>query len=162
MQVLTPTTLATGVITAKRTLFPHGYPLPQPPDPSAEEQRAMRERVLAWRPDGALASGIAGVVLGERGAAQRRTAESALGPLGCAECNVHLAVLVLDAVVLAMWPELGLGGAGGEGGAGASPAGGGPGEESGADDGHEEVEVERMRVPGMSREDSVTPPGSFE
>ena len=39
---------------AKRTLFPNGYTATPPPDPTPEEQAAMRERLLRWRPTGAL------------------------------------------------------------------------------------------------------------
>jgi len=39
---------------AKRTLFPNGYLVPSPPDPTPEEQRALKERLLKWRPRGAL------------------------------------------------------------------------------------------------------------
>ena len=39
---------------AKRTLFPNGYTAIPPPDPTPEEQAAMRERLLRWRPTGPL------------------------------------------------------------------------------------------------------------
>jgi hypothetical protein len=39
---------------AKRTLFPNGYPGPQPPDPSPEEQAEVRARLVSWRPVGVL------------------------------------------------------------------------------------------------------------
>ena len=130
------------MITAKGILFPHGYPLPPPPDPSAEEQAAAREWLLAWRPTGALNSYIASIVLGE----EYEGWSDALEALGCWECNVHLVVFVLDRVVLELWPELG--------GDVVLP---GP---DGA-----EGDRRRGQTPSsdrLSRELSITPPGSFK
>ncbi|KAK1223766.1 hypothetical protein PQX77_013289, partial [Marasmius sp. AFHP31] len=44
--VLTSNTLLTIIRSAKKTLFPNGYPQPAPPDPSPEETEEMRRRIV--------------------------------------------------------------------------------------------------------------------
>ena len=38
--------------------------------------------------------------------------EGAVDAFGCKECNIHLVVLVIDRIILGLWPELGVGGMG--------------------------------------------------
>ena len=51
---LSPALILTTIKTAKRTLFPNGYPGPPPVDPSPEEQAELRARLLAWRGKGGI------------------------------------------------------------------------------------------------------------
>jgi hypothetical protein len=51
---LSPALILTITKTAKRTLFPNGYPGPAPVDPSPEEQAELRARLLAWRGKGGI------------------------------------------------------------------------------------------------------------
>lgn len=49
---LSPVFILNTARTAKRTLFPNGYPGPQPPTPSPEEQAEWRARLVSWRGKG--------------------------------------------------------------------------------------------------------------
>ncbi|KAF9455561.1 PXA domain-containing protein, partial [Collybia nuda] len=71
---------------SKRTLFPNGYPGPPPIEPTPEEQAEVRARLVAWRPSGTLGH--------------------ALDPLSSPQCNVHLALLLLDCILGTLFPEL--------------------------------------------------------
>jgi len=51
---LSPAFILNTTRTAKRTLFPNGYPGPQPPIPSPEEQAEWRAKLVAWRGTGGL------------------------------------------------------------------------------------------------------------
>ncbi|KAG1769636.1 PXA domain-containing protein [Suillus occidentalis] len=94
---------------SKRTLFPNGYPGPPPIDPTPEEQtiihqqllRRLREQVPAF---------LAPVLLGS---SPERTVEGILSPLGDAACNAHLAVFIMDALLLSIFPEMGVEGSAG-------------------------------------------------
>ena len=101
--VLSASTILSVVRLSKRTLFPNGYPGPPPVDPTAEEQVAIRKELvkrLAERVP-ALAR-IA--LLGDRAV---DTLEEVVSPLSDEGCNRHLAVFLMDALLLAMFPELG-------------------------------------------------------
>ena len=60
-------------------------------------------------------------------AATARTLDALLDPLASPACNTHLVVMLLDCVLLALFPELGVGGAGsagsGQGGQGGQDGG---------------------------------------
>ncbi|TBU35052.1 PXA domain-containing protein [Dichomitus squalens] len=104
--VLSPATLANTVRSANRALFPEGWPAPPPVDPTPEEQAEMREtlrRRLAERVPGAVA-----LLLGPTPAARLATVDAALAPLDDAACNAHLAVFILDLILLTVFPELGV------------------------------------------------------
>lgn len=92
--VLSAPSLLSVVRLSKRTLFPNGYPGPPPVDPTAEEQVVIREelvkRISTQMPALALV-GLDGVV----------------DPLNDGACNRHLAVFLVDAVLLALFPEMG-------------------------------------------------------
>ncbi|KII93458.1 hypothetical protein PLICRDRAFT_49505 [Plicaturopsis crispa FD-325 SS-3] len=107
--VLSPRALLIGVGAAKGALFPlNGYPAPSPPDPDMKEQaelRAALERRLLELIPGYASPAILGPE-------PTRTIDAALQPLGSAACNAHLVVLVLDAFLLALFPELGVDGGG--------------------------------------------------
>ncbi|KAJ7597255.1 PXA domain-containing protein [Mycena floridula] len=88
--------------TAKRTMFPNGYPAPPPVDPTPEEQAEIRANLIAWRGQGASAHFIPfflgpdpSVALG-----------AALDPLSSVPCNMHLAVMILDRVLVCLFPGL--------------------------------------------------------
>ncbi|KDR85209.1 hypothetical protein GALMADRAFT_53222 [Galerina marginata CBS 339.88] len=80
---LSPAFVLNTARTAKRTLFPNGYPGPQPPIPSPEEQAEWRAKLVAWRGKG-----------------------TALDPLSDAQCNLHLVVFLLDRILVGLFPEL--------------------------------------------------------
>ncbi|KDQ30581.1 hypothetical protein PLEOSDRAFT_1035936, partial [Pleurotus ostreatus PC15] len=101
---LSPQFVTNIVRIAKRTLFPNGYPAPAPPDPTPEEQAIMRARLVSWKPKGSLVH-MFQLVLGRDHPA---TLAAALDPLTNAACNAHLVVLILDRVILALFPELGV------------------------------------------------------
>ncbi|KAG2370207.1 PXA domain-containing protein [Suillus spraguei] len=94
---------------SKRTLFPSGYPGPPVIDPTPEEQiiihqqllRRLREQVPAF---------LVPVILGS---SPEHTVKEIISPLGDAACNAHLAVFMMDALLLSIFPEMGV-----EGGAG--------------------------------------------
>jgi hypothetical protein len=56
------------------------------------------------------------LIIGESGegdgARGRETMEGAIDAFGCRECNVHLVVLLIDRIVLGLFPELGVAGDG--------------------------------------------------
>lgn len=87
---------------SKQTLFPNGYPGPRPVDPTAEEQVVIRERLVKrlveWVP-----SAVRSVLLGDSPVS---TLDGVVDGLSDCACNRHLAVFVLDAVLLAVFPEL--------------------------------------------------------
>lgn len=147
-----PAILTALTATAKHALFPHGYPLPTPPDPLSEEQMALHERIISFRPKGALGSSFMLLFLGSNGGDEgsRATIQAALEPLTCVECNVHLTVFIMDKLLLWLWPELG-------------PSRRGLYPDIGTN--HEDQankESKRKTAPReQSREVSLTPPGSF-
>ncbi|KIK57753.1 hypothetical protein GYMLUDRAFT_172065 [Collybiopsis luxurians FD-317 M1] len=80
-------TLSTSLLlnitrTAKRTLFPNGYPAPPPIDPTPEEQAETRRRLVHFLDD------------------------SCEQPLESKECNAHLIILLLDRILGVLFPEL--------------------------------------------------------
>ncbi|RPD63142.1 hypothetical protein L227DRAFT_543939 [Lentinus tigrinus ALCF2SS1-6] len=104
--LFSPAMLANIVRTARRTLFPEGWPAPPPVDPTPEEQAEMREAVrrrLAERVPGAVAP-----LLGPTPAARAATIDAAIAPLDNAACNAHLVMFILDLVVLTVFPEMGV------------------------------------------------------
>lgn len=83
------------------------------------------------------------VLLGPTGKAREEVLESVLDGVGDRRCNMHLVLFILDAIVLRVFPELGIGGV---------DLGGERSEEVG-------VSSEEMNTTTRSRS-SVTPPGS--
>ncbi|THH16758.1 hypothetical protein EW146_g3926 [Bondarzewia mesenterica] len=108
---LSPDRLITVLITAKRTLFPNGYPAATPPDPTPEEQVALRAGA-ARRIAQLIPGPIAPIVLGPTPAVRAQTMDALLDPLSSAPCNTHLFVMIFDLVLLTLFPELGVGGGG--------------------------------------------------
>jgi len=105
MAQLSPTFILSTTRTAKRTLFPNGYPGPPPVEPTPEEQAEIRARLVAWRPNSALATRLLPLLLGPD---PSRTLDAALDPLSSAPCNVHLVLFLLDLALLELFPELAL------------------------------------------------------
>ncbi|OSD06026.1 hypothetical protein PYCCODRAFT_1525951 [Trametes coccinea BRFM310] len=99
-------TLAAAVRAARRTLFPDGWPAPPPVDPTPEEQAEMRVRVR--RRLGEAVPGPLQPLLGPTPAARAATIDAALAPLDSQACNAHLAVFILDLVLLTVFPEMGV------------------------------------------------------
>lgn len=52
---------------------------------------------------------VAKVLFGPDSQTQQRTVKGMLDPLNSSQCNVHLLVLILDAILINVFPELGLG-----------------------------------------------------
>ncbi|KAF8338307.1 uncharacterized protein EI90DRAFT_3118704 [Cantharellus anzutake] len=135
--LLTPPRIVQLVQLSKKTLFPleGGWPGPSPEDPSLEQQLLMKDaledKILEMIP-----SSLRPYLLGPPSPATRTTQRKhkeairdMLEPLsGSKECNAHLVMLVFEAVVLALFPEMGVVGGSG-GGSGRSGRGG-----RGADD----------------------------
>ncbi|KAJ7357113.1 PXA domain-containing protein [Mycena albidolilacea] len=103
-QTLSPKLVLTIARNAKRTLFPNGYPAPPPVDPTPEEQAQMRARLLAYRGKSPwVETHVLPLVLGSD---PTDTLAAALDPLMSRECNVHLVILLLDAIIGTLFPEL--------------------------------------------------------
>ncbi|KAF8912878.1 PXA domain-containing protein [Gymnopilus junonius] len=99
---LSPTFILNTTRTAKRTLFPNGYPGPSPPIPSPEEQAEWRAKLIAWRGRGSIALFLP-LILGDN---PSYTLGAALDPISNEHCNLHLVVFLLDRILLALFPEL--------------------------------------------------------
>ncbi|KAK0233419.1 PXA domain-containing protein [Armillaria fumosa] len=100
--ILSPALLLNIVRIGKRTLFPNGYPAPPPVDPTPEEQAEIYAKLIAWRGRGAL-SHLIPILLGSDPSV---TLKSAIDPLTSTSCNIHLVMMILDRIVIALFPEL--------------------------------------------------------
>lgn len=96
------------ILQSKKVLFPDGYPGPPPVEPTLEEQVLIREQ-LEKRLFDLVPPMAAKVLFGPDPATQQRTVKGILDPLNSSKCNVHLLVLLLDAILITLFPELGLG-----------------------------------------------------
>ncbi|CCM02213.1 uncharacterized protein FIBRA_04293 [Fibroporia radiculosa] len=105
MHVLSVPRLIDLVRAARHTLFPEGWPGPAPPDPSPEEQVALRAE-LGQRLLTSIPAPVA-LLLGPTPEAQMYTIDAMLDPLSNQSCNAHLVLYILDLVLLAVFPELG-------------------------------------------------------
>ncbi|KAG2345260.1 hypothetical protein BDR05DRAFT_908607 [Suillus weaverae] len=94
---------------SKRTLFPNGYPGPPSIDPTPEEQIIIHQQLLR-RLREQVPTFLAPVLLGP---SPERTVEDIISPLCDAACNVHLAVFIMDALFLSIFPEMGVEGSAG-------------------------------------------------
>ncbi|OCH96609.1 hypothetical protein OBBRIDRAFT_787175 [Obba rivulosa] len=110
--VLAPAPLAKIVRSARRALFPEGWPAPPVEDPSPEEQVELR-REVGSRLLHAVPAPL-GMLLGPTPDAREYAVDAALAPFEHAACNAHLVMFMLDRVLLALFPEMGVS----EGGAG--------------------------------------------
>ncbi|TFK76884.1 hypothetical protein BDN72DRAFT_830053 [Pluteus cervinus] len=99
---LSPAFFLNTTRTAKRTLFPNGYPGPPPIDPTPEEQAHMHSQLVNWRPRGAIVYLFPWVF----GPDPSATLGRALEPLSNQHCNMHLVVFLLDRILVALFPEL--------------------------------------------------------
>ncbi|KZT06373.1 uncharacterized protein LAESUDRAFT_812950 [Laetiporus sulphureus 93-53] len=103
--VLSALRLTEIVRAARRALFPEGWPGPTPPEPTPEEQVAirteLRRRLLAAVPV------PLAVFLGPTPEARAYTIDAMLDPLSSQACNAHLTLFILDLVLLTVFPELG-------------------------------------------------------
>lgn len=106
--------------TAKRTLFPNGYPAPPPIDPTLEEQAETRRKLVEFFDDNgecricrvemftkfSLLLDITALAPLLLGPSPSDTISMALQPLETRECNVHLFMLLLDRILGVLMPEL--------------------------------------------------------
>ena len=94
--------MLTVVRLSKQTLFPNGYPGPPPVDPTAEEQVVLREqlvkRITEWLPSTACS-----ILLGDSAVS---TLEMVVDGLSDGACNRHLVVLLMDVILLSLFPEM--------------------------------------------------------
>ncbi|KAF8633991.1 hypothetical protein AX15_001167 [Amanita polypyramis BW_CC] len=102
MTSLSSTFILNIVRLAKRTLFPSGYPAPSYEEPTSEEQAAIRAKLVGVKPTGILAY-FSPIILGPDPGA---TLDSAIEPLCDPNCNLHLVVIVLDRILVGLFPEL--------------------------------------------------------
>lgn len=104
--LLSPPSLISILQAAKAALFPGGWPVVPPPDPTPDEQTALRaslvRRLLSLFPTPLLP------VLGTSPAARAHAADALLEPLSSPECNAHLVVFLLDVIILTIFPEMGV------------------------------------------------------
>ncbi|KAI6045144.1 hypothetical protein EDC04DRAFT_3137448 [Pisolithus marmoratus] len=103
-RVLSFSSMLSLVRLSKRTLFPHGYPGPPPVDPTPEEQTMIRRR-LTRRVSEMLPVPISAILLGSSPAA---SLEAIIDPLSDSSCNIHLVAFLFDAVLVTVFPELGM------------------------------------------------------
>ncbi|KAH8100563.1 PXA domain-containing protein [Cristinia sonorae] len=105
-RVFSSNMLCVMVKSARKALFPEGWPAPPPVDPTPEEQIELRkklERRLQTFIPGPLTH-----LLGPTPAAVSYTISSMLDPLSSQACNAHLFVFVLDLVLVTVFPEMGV------------------------------------------------------
>jgi len=100
--IVTEEAVLSAVKTSKQTLYPNGYPGPPPMMPTPEEQGMMKEQVISQLLDRVPAL-LAVVLLGPK---TRETMEDALAPLSSTVCNAHLLLLLLDLMIVSLFPEL--------------------------------------------------------
>ncbi|KAG8994576.1 hypothetical protein FRB90_000391 [Tulasnella sp. 427] len=97
-KVFTPRTLSSIVVAATNNLFPesnNGYPGPPPEIPSLVEQAMLREK-LEMRLKEVLPYPLS----------NQATTSLILDPLSSPECNMHLIVLIIDLVLVTLFPEI--------------------------------------------------------
>jgi hypothetical protein len=85
--------------TLKNALFPNGYPGPPPPDPTPEQVSLLRTKLV----NSICTSKHRRFLLGPN---CQRMVEEALDPLSDEECNKRLVVVLLDRVLVGLFPEL--------------------------------------------------------
>lgn len=102
-QVLSATSVLSIVRLSKGTLFPNGYPGPSPVDPTPEEQLVIRQQLIR-RVTEMIPGPASAILLGPSPVA---SLEAAIDPLSDSACNAHLAVLLVDAILVTVFPELG-------------------------------------------------------
>ncbi|KAH0838606.1 hypothetical protein J3R83DRAFT_6928 [Lanmaoa asiatica] len=101
--VLSTPSMLSVVRISKQTLFPGGYPGPAPVDPTVEEQVVLREQ-LVKRIAERVPMLARSVLLGNTG---NNTVERVVDGLSDEACNRHLAVFLVDALLLSVFPEMG-------------------------------------------------------
>jgi hypothetical protein len=105
--LFSPTSLVSHLQSARNALFPGGYPSVPPPDPTPDEQAELRQ-TLARRLLTLVPAPLQ-LVLGTTADMRLETIDGGLlEPLSSAECNAHLMLFVLDLVLLAVFPEMGV------------------------------------------------------
>jgi len=84
--------------------FPTGYLAPPSIDPTLEEQAEIRQR-LAHKIGEVIPWWLSPILLGPK--TKDETIRGVLDPLSSPECNAHLMLFVLDAILMTVFPELG-------------------------------------------------------
>ncbi|KAG8953861.1 hypothetical protein FRC04_001491 [Tulasnella sp. 424] len=97
-KVFTPRTFSSVVVAGTNNLFPesnNGYPGPPPETPSLVEQAMLREK-LEMRLKEVLPYPLS----------SQATTSLILDPLSSPECNMHLMILIIDLVLVTLFPEI--------------------------------------------------------
>ncbi|KAF8845426.1 hypothetical protein BDN67DRAFT_1065284 [Paxillus ammoniavirescens] len=102
--VLSAPSMLSIIRLSKSTLFPHGYPGPPPIDPTPEEQFIIRQQ-LVKRMAERFPALVSSALLGP---SPITSIDAIVDPLGDSTCNAHLAVFSFDALLLTVFPEMGV------------------------------------------------------
>ncbi|GJJ09430.1 hypothetical protein Clacol_003652 [Clathrus columnatus] len=105
--ILTSSRLTKIIIQSKAVLFPNGYPGPPPVEPSPEEQVLIKEQ-LELKLFNFFPAPLSALVLGPDEETRQQTIHDIIEPLSSRECNVHLLIFLLDAIIVGVFPELGV------------------------------------------------------
>ncbi|KAI0786012.1 PXA domain-containing protein [Abortiporus biennis] len=104
--ILSSSSVSKLVLSARRALFPDGWPAPPPIDPTPEEQAELR-KTLTRRLEGYIPTPLA-PLFGPTSTSRSYTISCMLDPFSSQACNAHLLVYILDLVVVTLFPELGV------------------------------------------------------
>jgi hypothetical protein len=96
-------TVARSIEKLGAILFPGGQPAPEVPDPTEEETEDLRTR-LERRLLEVIPAPACYTLLGCDASSQAKTVRQILDPLSNRDINVHLVVVLLDAIVTAIQP----------------------------------------------------------
>lgn len=94
-----PSFLISTTRNLKNTLFPNGYPGPPPPEPTPELVSLLRTKLV----NSICRTKHRKLLLGPN---CQSTVQEALDPLSDEECNKRLVVILLDRVLVGLFPEL--------------------------------------------------------
>ncbi|KIJ68760.1 hypothetical protein HYDPIDRAFT_81487 [Hydnomerulius pinastri MD-312] len=103
-RVLSASSILSIVRISKRTLFPNGYPGPPPIDPTPEEQVVIRQQLIKRITERFPALASSALL----GPSPLTSLDAIIDPLSDGACNAHLAVFIFDALLLAIFPEMGV------------------------------------------------------
>lgn len=106
-EVFAPHPLLEILRLSTNTLFPNGYPAPALPAPTPAEQAILR-RTLLRRLTSVTDTLPLRVLLGGIREQREDVLECVLSGLEDKACNMHLLMVLVDAIVLRVYPELGV------------------------------------------------------
>ncbi|KAF9229677.1 hypothetical protein BS17DRAFT_771779 [Gyrodon lividus] len=103
-RVLSASSILSIVRLSKRALFPNGYPGPPPVDPTPEEQFIIRQQLIKRIAERLPALASSALL----GPSPITSVDAVVDPLSDRACNTHLAVFLFDALLLTIFPEMGM------------------------------------------------------